>query len=166
MRRRALLAIASAATTILAVLLTVAPVAPPAAALVGPNWLLCVVAFWRTRAPALAPYPAIFAAGLSLDLLRDGPVGLETAALLIVLEGLTRWSEHRAPRSGWGALGRFALAAAAFEAIVAGALLATFAAVPGPEAIALRWALTVAIFAPLAATGMSGRGDAAAGGVR
>lgn len=146
----------------LAVCLMLAPFAGPLASWTGPHWLLCVIAFWRLRAPAAMPALLVFTLGLGLELLRDGPLGLETAALLISAAGLARWRAAGPPRSLVAQIAAAAVAALAFEAIIWLALAATFAAPPELDAIASRWVLTVAAFGGLAAATAGLRGGAPA----
>lgn len=147
-------AAAAVLTTVLAALATLAPVAAPASTLIGPNWLLAVVVFWRLRAPRAPPDLLIFAVALALELLRDGPVGLETAALLLVAAAMGQASARWPAQTRWSELAQIAAAAAAFEILIAFAMLVTLAPPPAWDAQALRAALTVAIY-PLVAAALS-----------
>ena len=49
-----------------------------------PAWMLASVYFWSLFRPASLPAPAVFALGLLLDLLAQGPLGVSILILLLV----------------------------------------------------------------------------------
>lgn len=149
--RASLLAAGPFLAGVLAIIAMLAPIGPAPGAPVGPHLLLAALGFWLLRAPRFAPAITVFALGLALDLCRDGPAGVETFALLIIGEGLKTTAE-RLPAYTWRSETlRFAVAAAAFEAIVYAALALSLSPLPSLWDMATRWALTVAVFPLLGA---------------
>ncbi len=49
-----------------------------------PAWVLACVYFWSIFRPVAMPAPAVFALGLLLDLLDQGPIGISVLILLLV----------------------------------------------------------------------------------
>lgn len=115
-----------------------------------PHALLVVTCLWAARFSAATPQLLIFALGLLFDLTRDGPVGAELLALLIVSEALRGSVERRPSDSVIVETVRFTLAAVIFEAIVWSLLALTYAPTPGVADLALRTAASAALYAVLA----------------
>lgn len=93
----------------------------------GPHWLLAALLFWATRRPWSTPPLLVFALGLTADLLRDGPIGAELFALLLVVEGTRAAALRRPPAGVSGEILRILLAVVVFELVVAALLAATYA---------------------------------------
>lgn len=134
----------------LAILVSMAPLGVPPNAPIGPNFLLIVIGFWSLRRPSALPAAVVFVLGLTHDLLRDGPIGAELLALLIVAEGLRSFANRAARSDPIAESLRFAAAATAYEAIVWLLLAAAYAPTPALTILIQRWAATI-IFFPLAA---------------
>lgn len=115
-----------------------------------PHALLVVICLWAARFSAATPQLLIFGLGLLFDLTRDGPVGAELLALLLVSEALRGSVERRPSDSVIVETVRFAMAAVMFEAIVWGLLALTYAPTPGVGELALRAAASAALYAALA----------------
>ena len=150
-RRSSLLAlIGPALAGVAAIILSLAPVSLSAPGLQGPHWLLLALYFWASRRPWTTPPALVFALALPFDLLRDGPIGAELFALLVVVEG-SRWlAERQPPFTFWAEWARFALAACAFELIVALLMTITYAPSAGVWLVWQRLALTVLLYPLLA----------------
>lgn len=71
------------ALTLLLVLLSVVPLPIRGYAQVSPALVLAAVYFWSIHRPDLLPAPAVFAAGLTFDLLSGAPVGMTALVLLL-----------------------------------------------------------------------------------
>ncbi len=65
----------------------------------SPDILFCVVAYWSIRRPATATLLAIFALGLTRDLLTDAPVGAGVLTLVFASEFLKAVSRGLSRRS-------------------------------------------------------------------
>lgn len=72
------------ALTAFVLLLLSAPFGLPGQAALQPAWVLGCVYFWTIYRPASLPAAAVFLLGLLLDLLSQGPLGVETLLLLSV----------------------------------------------------------------------------------
>ena len=59
------------------------PMGIPGQAQMQPAWTLASVYFWTLFRPASLPAPAVFALGLLLDLLAQGPIGISVLVLLL-----------------------------------------------------------------------------------
>jgi rod shape-determining protein MreD len=59
------------------------PMGFPGQAQMQPAWTLASVYFWTLFRPASLPAPAVFALGLLLDLLAQGPIGISILILLL-----------------------------------------------------------------------------------
>jgi rod shape-determining protein MreD len=59
------------------------PLGLPGQAQMQPAWTLACVYFWSLFRPASLPAPAVFALGLLLDLLAQGPIGISVLILLL-----------------------------------------------------------------------------------
>lgn len=137
-------------TGMAAILIALAPVSGAAASLEGPNWLLMTLFFWAARRYWTTPPLLVFALGLSFDLLRDGPIGVELFALLAVVEATRVFAETRPPFSFWTEWLRFALAALFFELTVALLMAITYAPTPPPLLIAERFIIAILLYPALA----------------
>jgi rod shape-determining protein MreD len=90
---------------------TMAPVQVFGGAVPAPNFAIIAAFFWAIFAPQLMPPVAIFALGLTMDLLGAGPVGF-WALLLLGVYGLTLSQRHFfLGRSVFGIWAGFAAAA-------------------------------------------------------
>jgi rod shape-determining protein MreD len=130
----------------LAIAVDLAPLAQGAQGWPMPDLLLCAVACIVARRPQMLPAWMAFVAGLARDLLSGGPVGPAAAALLI---GAAYLRECAATPRGPG----FAVEWLRFAAVAGGTLILpavllwiTFAGVPDPAALGVRWAATVAAY--------------------
>lgn len=113
----------------------------------GPDWLelallllpAATVYFWSLRRPHLLPAPIVLAAGLVLDVLSNGPLGIWCTALLVVAL-MARLLQRARPRGGAllrGAGGLLALTMAAGIATLLNSLYAWDTVSPGQVAEAL-----------------------------
>jgi rod shape-determining protein MreD len=75
------------ALTVAVLVLLSTPMGIPGQAQMQPAWTLASVYFWTLFRPASIPAPAVFAIGLLLDLLAQGPIG--TAVLILLLTHAT-----------------------------------------------------------------------------
>ncbi len=71
------------ALTITVLLLLSTPIGIAGQAQLQPAWVLASVYFWSLFRPASLPAPAVFAIGLLLDLLAQGPIGVSVLILLL-----------------------------------------------------------------------------------
>lgn len=71
------------ALTTLVLLVLSTPIGIPGQAQMQPAWALASVYFWTLFRPASLPAGAIFAIGLLLDLLAQGPIGIGVLLLLL-----------------------------------------------------------------------------------
>lgn len=137
--------------TVAVLLLLSAPMGLPGQAQMQPAWLLASVYFWSIYRPAALPAAMVFALGLLLDLLAQGPVGLWVLILLLV-HGTALGGRRTLARAGflgvWLAFVLAAGAAAAAEwaanALFAWRLLAGWPAL-------FEWALAAGAYPLLAA---------------
>lgn len=65
-------------------LLLSAPLGIPGQAQLQPAWAMAAVYFWSVYRPGSMPAPLVFALGLLLDLLAQGPVGIQVLILLLI----------------------------------------------------------------------------------
>jgi rod shape-determining protein MreD len=107
-----------AVLTLLVLLLLSTPLGLPGQAQMQPAWALASVFFWSLFRPASLPAGAVFALGLLLDLLAQGPVGVEVLVLLLV-HGTALRARRGLTRQGfavvWMAFIGFAAGAACLE---------------------------------------------------
>ena len=94
-----------------------APLGLPGQAQLQPAWALTSVFFWSLYRPNSMPAPLVFAIGLLLDLLAQGPVGIHVLILLFV-HGCALRYRRTLTRSG------FALVWVAFTGLAAASALA------------------------------------------
>lgn len=73
---------------LIAIFVEAAPLGLSADARPSPDILFCIVAYWSTRRPGAAALLAIFALGLTRDLLTDTPVGAGALTLVLASEFL------------------------------------------------------------------------------
>ena len=73
---------------LVAIFVEAAPLGLSADAYPSPDILFCVVAYWSTRRPEAAMLVAVFALGLTRDLLTDAPVGAGVLTLVFASEFL------------------------------------------------------------------------------
>jgi rod shape-determining protein MreD len=66
------------------------PMGVPGQAQMQPAWTLASVYFWTLFRPASLPAPAVFALGLLLDLLAQGPIGAFVLILLLTHTAVLR----------------------------------------------------------------------------
>ncbi|MEO1329265.1 MAG: rod shape-determining protein MreD [Pseudomonadota bacterium] len=137
-------------TGLIAIFATIAPVGIGPSAWYGPHLLLCALGFWAARRPEGAPALIIFPLGLANDLLRDGPVGAETFALLVVIEILKLISDRSPARGFWIEWLRFAVLAVVFEGILQLLFALTLTPAPDWTVIAERAGATALLYAPIA----------------
>jgi rod shape-determining protein MreD len=117
--------------TVLVLLLLSAPLGLPGQAQLQPAWAMACVYFWSLYRPASMPALLVFALGLLLDLLAQGPVGIQVLVLLLIHAVALR-ARHALTRSGfafvWLVFTGVAAAAAAGEWLLV--CLLTWRAVP------------------------------------
>jgi rod shape-determining protein MreD len=65
-------------------LLLSAPLGLPGQAQLQPAWAMACVYFWSLYRPAAMPAMLVFALGLLLDLLAQGPIGIQVLVLLLI----------------------------------------------------------------------------------
>ncbi len=70
--------------TVAVMLLLSAPLGLPGQAQLQPAWAMACVYFWSLYRPAAMPALLVFGAGLLLDLLAQGPVGIQALVLLLI----------------------------------------------------------------------------------
>ncbi len=70
--------------TVVVLLLLSAPLGLPGQAQLQPAWALTSVFFWSLYRPSSMPALLVFAIGLLLDLLAQGPVGIHVIILLLI----------------------------------------------------------------------------------
>lgn len=106
------------ALTTLVLLLLSLPLGLPGQAQMQPAWALASVYFWSLFRPASLPAPSVFLIGLLLDLLAQGPIGVEVLILLLTQAGAIS-SRRFLTRQGfavvWLAFIGFAVVATATE---------------------------------------------------
>jgi rod shape-determining protein MreD len=106
------------ALTVLVLLLLSMPLELPGQAEMQPAWALASVYFWSLYRPASMPGGGVFAVGLLLDLLAQGPLGVGVLILLLTQAATLRW-RRVLTRQGfamvWLAFFAAAAAAAALE---------------------------------------------------
>jgi rod shape-determining protein MreD len=73
---------------LVAIFVEAAPLGLSADAYPSPDILFCVVAYWSTRRPEAAALIAVFALGLTRDLMTDAPVGAGVLTLVFASEFL------------------------------------------------------------------------------
>ena len=73
---------------LVAIFVEAAPLGLAADAYPSPDILFCVVAYWSTRRPEAAALIAVFALGLTRDLMTDAPVGAGVLTLVFASEFL------------------------------------------------------------------------------
>jgi rod shape-determining protein MreD len=99
-------------------LLLSTPIGLPGQAQMQPAWALASVFFWSLFRPASMPAGAVFLLGLLLDLLAQGPIGVEMLVLLLVHGSALRF-RRSLTRQGffnvWLAFIGFAACAACLE---------------------------------------------------
>lgn len=69
--------------TFLLVLLSVTPLPIPSYGAVAPALPMIAIYYWATHRPDLLPFTVVFVAGLLLDILAGGPLGLHSFVFLI-----------------------------------------------------------------------------------
>ncbi|MEJ0049361.1 MAG: rod shape-determining protein MreD [Rhodospirillales bacterium] len=85
-----------------AVLLTLStPLGLPGQAAMQPAWALANVYFWSLYRPASLPAAAVFAIGLLLDLLAQGPIGVGVL-ILLTAHGIALRLRRFLTRQGFG----------------------------------------------------------------
>ncbi len=77
--------------TVIVLLLLSAPLGLPGQAQLQPAWAMTSVFFWSLYRPASMPALLVFATGLLLDLLAQGPVGIYVLILLLIHGSVLRY---------------------------------------------------------------------------
>jgi len=123
-----------AGQTVAVLLLLSAPLGIPAQAQLQPAWAQASVYFWSLYRPASMPAPLIFLVGLLLDLLAQGPAGIQVLILLLI-HGVVLKARRSLTRSGfvtvWLVFMGVAVTAAAVEWLLV-CLLTWHALPPSP----------------------------------
>jgi rod shape-determining protein MreD len=106
------------ALTIVVLLVLSTPLGLPGQAAMQPAWALANIYFWSLYRPASCPAIGVFAVGLLLDLLAQGPIGTGVL-ILLVAHGAAMPLRRALTRQGfavvWFAFVGFAATAAAAE---------------------------------------------------
>ncbi len=106
------------ALTVFVLMLLSMPIGLPGQAEMQPAWALASVYFWSVYRPASMPAGVVFAIGLLLDLLAQGPIGVGVLILLLTQATALRFRRFLT-RQGfavvWLAFTGFAAAAASVE---------------------------------------------------
>ncbi len=139
-----------AVQTVVVLLLLSAPFGLPGQAQLQPAWAMASVYFWSLYRPASMPALLVFGVGLLLDLLAQGPVGIQVLVLLLIHAAALRF-RRALTRSG------FAAVWLVFASLAAGAALAewllvvllTWSAVP-PWPGLFEWGLAAGLYPFLA----------------
>lgn len=84
---------------LVAIFIEAAPLGLSADAYPSPDLLFCVVAYWSIRRPGSAVLIAVFALGLTRDLMTDAPVGAGALTLVFASEFLKSLSVGLSRRS-------------------------------------------------------------------
>jgi len=84
---------------LLAIFVEAAPLGLSADAYPSPDILFCIVAYWSTRRPEATALLAVFALGLTRDLMTDTPVGAGALTLVFASEFLKTLSNGLSRRS-------------------------------------------------------------------
>jgi rod shape-determining protein MreD len=106
------------ALTGMVLLLLSTPMGVPGQAQMQPAWALASIYFWTLFRPGSMPAPAVFAIGLLLDLLDQGPIGISVLILLLAHAAclsLRRTLVRQGFELVWLMFLAFAFAAAALE---------------------------------------------------
>jgi len=90
-----------AAQTIIVLLLLSAPIGIPGQAQIQSAWAMACVYFWSLYRPAALPALLVFAIGLLLDLIAQGPVGVGVLVLLLIHAVALKF-RRALTRSGFG----------------------------------------------------------------
>lgn len=126
-------------TLVVALAAALAPVMPSAHSPVGPHWLLVTAAFWAQRRPGLTPAPLLFPFLLVYEMLRDGPLGIELLAVLVVAETLAFAARRYPTYSFMDEWVRFGSATFAMEALLWLVLAAAYVTPPTITTLLTRW---------------------------
>jgi rod shape-determining protein MreD len=86
-------------TTIIAAIITILPVRLPGYAALTPAFTLMAVYHWTIYRPDLLPSLALFAAGITEDLLDGAPVGIGALALLVTRAVVLSYRRYFVDRS-------------------------------------------------------------------
>jgi rod shape-determining protein MreD len=84
---------------LIAIFLEVAPLGLSADAYPSPDLLFCVIAYWSTRRPEVTALLAVFALGLTRDLMTGAPTGAGILTLVFASEFLKTLSHGLSRRS-------------------------------------------------------------------
>lgn len=103
--------------TVAVLLLLSAPLGLPGQAQLQPAWAMTCVYFWSLYRPASMPALLVFGVGLLLDLLAQGPVGIQVLVLLLI-HAVGLRARRVLTRAG------FAMVWLIFAGLAAGAVLA------------------------------------------
>ena len=138
------------ALTVLVLLLLSMPLELPGQAEMQPAWALASVYFWSLYRPASMPGGGVFAVGLLLDLLAQGPLGIGVLILLLTQAATLRW-RRVLTRQGfamvWLAFFAVAAAAAALEWVLVSVM--TWRILPLAPAL-FEWGMSVGVYPLLA----------------
>lgn len=145
---------ARTATPLAAILVTalvsVVPAGIPDYATLAPAFVLMAVFYWTVHRPDLLRPWQVFLIGLLHDILAGGPLGVNSLVLLFAYWAIV--AQHKVFRGKsfglvWCA---FALVAAGAELLVMIAALVTGYGLINPAAALVQYALTIALYPPVA----------------
>jgi rod shape-determining protein MreD len=138
------------ALTTLVLLLLSMPLELPGQAEMQPAWALASVYFWSLYRPASMPGGGVFAVGLLLDLLAQGPMGVGVLILLLTQAVTLHW-RRVLTRQGfamvWLAFCAIAAAAAAWEWVLVSVM--TWRVLPLAPAL-FEWGMSIGAYPLLA----------------
>ena len=137
-------------TGAIAIFISLAPIGASTTTPVGPDWLFITLGYWCARRPAVVAPLIVFGLTLLYEMMREGPLGAELFASLIVCEALRGLSAHRPPISWTLEWIRFTAALIALEALVWLLLAATYEDTPSTISLAQHVGLSILVY-PLAA---------------
>lgn len=137
--------------TALVLILLSAPWGLPGQAQLQPAWALASIYFWTLFRPAAMPAAFVFIVGLLLDLIAQGPVGIQVLVLLLV-HGAALKLRRSLTRSGFAVVWLTFIAVAACAALLEWLLvcLLTWTVLPSWPAF-FEFAVSAGIYPLLAA---------------
>ena len=87
------------ASAVLAMLLSIEPLHIPGAPVVSPAFVLMANYYWTVHYPGLLPATALFAIGITQDLVSGAPLGVSALVLLLSRAVVLKYRRHLRDRS-------------------------------------------------------------------
>jgi rod shape-determining protein MreD len=134
------------ATSVLAMLLSIEPLHILGAAVLSPALVLMASYYWTIHYPSLLPAAALFAIGMTQDLVSGGPLGVSALVLLLSRAILLKYRRHLLNRPFPILWASFALLTAAAMTLASTLHLLLAAAVLDFRAPTVSAVLTVLLF--------------------